>query len=233
MTTITTRFDPQVHGFQFRNSFPGGAVVAELARQDRLSELTGLKVPRAVRDLTDLASGESFWGNFGLCGGMSATSLERFKQGRQISAERTVPGRDTDLFRELVRRQADSLQGRKVLERCFVWQLLPDRAPVWMFWTHGVAKETIEEQWPRLQSALRAGNPTLIVLLRGRGVTNPDVNHQVVAVGVDVEDDGSAAAVHIYDPNHPRRRPSFPLDLRNHTVGPRQSTGEVVRGFFL
>jgi hypothetical protein len=101
-----------------------------------------------------------------------------------------------------------------------------------MFWTHGVAKETIEEQWPRLHTALRAGNPTVIVLLRGRGITNPDVNHQVVAVGADVEDDGKVV-VHIYDPNHPRQRPTFPLDIRNQTVGPKQSTGEVVRAFFI
>lgn len=51
-------------GFQFNNRFAGGSVVAELAAEDRLSQLSGLKVPRAVRQLTDLAAGADFWGSF-------------------------------------------------------------------------------------------------------------------------------------------------------------------------
>jgi hypothetical protein len=232
MTKIRTNFDPKVNGFHFTNRFDGGAVVAELARQDRLSELTGLKVPKAAQDLADLASGASFWGTFGLCGGMSSTALEWFKQGDPIPVTHTIPNRDSELFRELVRRQADSLQGRTVLERCMVWQLLPDRAPAWMFWIKGVGKLTTQGEWPKLRAALETGTPTLLVLLRNHGVASPAKNHQVVAVGFDIMS-GGGVVVHIYDPNHPGSSPTFALDVRNQTVGPKQSTGEPVRGFFL
>ena len=232
MTEIRTNFDPKTNGFQFTNRFPGGAVVAELARQDRLSELTGLKVPRAVRNLTDLASGAGFWGTFGLCGGMSSGALARFKHGEPVPVTRSIPEPDSELFRELVRRQAETLQGRKVLERCLAWQLSPDRASTWMFWTKGIAWLTTEREWPRLRAALQGGSPTLLCLLRVRGVGSPADNHQVVAVGADIAADGKVL-VHMYDPNHPRAAPTFTLDTRNRTVGPRQSTGEPVRGFFV
>ena len=232
MTQVRTGFDPKANGFQFTNRFQGGAVVAELARQDRLSELTGLEVPTAVRDLTDLASGASFWGTFGLCGGMSSTALERFKQGEPMPATRSIPDRDSELFQELVRRQADSLDGRKVLERCILWQLLPDSSPIWMFWAKGVGRVTTEQEWPKLRRALEAGAPTLLVLLRVQGIASPAENHQVMAVGCDYTGDGKAV-VHMYDPNHPGAMPTVALDVKKRTVGPRQSTGERVRGFFV
>jgi hypothetical protein len=173
MTRVRTNFDPKANGFLFANRFQGGAVVAELARQDRLSELTGLKVPRAVRGLADLASGAGFWGTFGLCGGMSSTALQRFNRGEPIPATHSIPDVDSELFQELVRRQADSLQGRMVLERCLAWQLLPDRVPTWVFWAQGVGRLTTEREWPKLRAALEAGSPTLLVLVRVQGVGSP------------------------------------------------------------
>ena len=232
MTEIRTNFDPKTNGFQFTNRYPGGAVVAELARQERLSELTGLKVPRAVRNLTDLASGAGFWGTFGLCGGMSSGALARFEQGEAVPATRSIPEPNSELFQELVKRQADTLQGRKVMERCLTWQLLPDRTPTWMFWVKGVGRLTTESEWPRLRSKLQAGSPTVLCLIRVRGAGNPADNHQVVAVGADIESSGRVV-VHLYDPNHPRATPTFPMDTVDQTVGPRQSTGEPIRGFFM
>ena len=35
---MDTDFDPDVYGFRFANRFSGGNVVAELARQERLSD---------------------------------------------------------------------------------------------------------------------------------------------------------------------------------------------------
>jgi hypothetical protein len=228
---IQTGFDPQVHGFQFTNRFAGGSVVAELAAQDRLSQLSGLKVPRAVRQLTDLAAGADFWGSFGLCGGMSWTALDRYRKGEPIADTRAIPERDTGLFRSLVTRQADSMSGRALLERCLLWQFLPDRAPWWMFWAKGVGRLTVEEEWPKLRHLLDSGEPTSLVLIRNQGIASPGDHHQVLAIGYETSN--GAATIELYDPNHPRRRPTIPLDLEAQMCGPRQSTGERTRGFFV
>jgi hypothetical protein len=228
---VQTGFSPQVHGFQFTNRFSGGSVVAELAVQDRLSQLSGLKVPRAVRQLTEVAQGAEFWGSFGLCGGMSWTALDRYLKGEPIEDTRTIPGRDSELFRGLVNRQADSMRGRALLERCLVWQFLPDVAPWWMFWSKGVGRLTIEEEWPKVKAALDGGKPTSLVLIRNQGIASPGDHHQVVAIGYETRD--GAGEVELYDPNHPRARPTIPIDLKSQTCGPRQSTGERTRGFFV
>ena len=228
---VQTGFNPQVHGYQFTNRFSGGSVVAELAAQDRLSQLSGLKVPRPVRRLTEVAQGVEFWGSFGLCGGMSWTALDRYRRGEPIEDDRTIPRSDTELFRSLVARQADSMRGRALLERCLVWQFLPDVAPRWMFWSKGVGRLTIEGEWPKIRAALDGGKPTSLVLIRNQGIASPGDHHQVVAIGYERRD--GAAEVQLYDPNHPRARPTIPIDLKARTCGPRQSTGERTRGFFV
>jgi hypothetical protein len=229
---VNSGFDPTVNGFGFSNSFRGGSVVAELARQDRLSELIGLKLPRAVGPVTDLAAGEDFWGSFGLCGGMSWAALDRFSKSEPVETDTSIPQPDQELFRELVAKQADSMKGRKLMERCIVWQMLPDRTPWWMFWSKGLGRLTTEQEWPKLRAALDAGTPTGLVLIRTQGIANPSQHHQVVAIGYQLRDEGQFE-IRLYDPNHPRQRPSIPLDQDSLSVGPRQSTGERVRGFFV
>ncbi|HEX6299659.1 MAG TPA: hypothetical protein VF148_04265 [Acidimicrobiia bacterium] len=231
MVEVRTGFDPVEHGFRFTNSFHGGEVVGEMARQGRLQELTGLKVPRAVRHLTNLIEGEGFWGTFGLCGGMSWTALDLFRRGEPRPATASIPGSGSQLFSDLVERQADSMRGRDLLERCLVWQLLPDKAPWWMFWSKGIGRLTVEGEWPKLQRDLDSGAPTALTLIRAQGVTMPDKHHQVVATGYDLS--GDRAGIHIYDPNHPGSTPSITIDLGDRSVRPRQSPGEAVRGFFV
>jgi hypothetical protein len=228
---VQTAFDPRLHGFQFTNRFSGGAVIAELNSQDRLSELTGLKTPAMVRELTDLAQSATFWGGFGLCGGMSWSALDGYEADQPVEITRSIPGRGAELFRSLVARQADSMGGRSLLERCLVWQFLPDRTPLWMFWSKGVGRLTVETEWPRLKAALDAGRPSSLVLIRNHGIASPGDHHQAVAIGYETSD--GVAKVDLYDPNHPRARPTVPIDLNARTCGPRQSTGERTRGFFV
>lgn len=228
---VQTAFDPRLHGYQFTNRFSGGAVVAELIDQDRLTQLIGLKTPAVVRDLTNLAQSATFWGDFGLCGGMSWGALDAYETGQPIAGTRSIPDRGTELFRRLVTRQADSMRGRSLLERCLVWQLLPDQTPRWMFWSKGVGRLTVETEWPRLKSALDAGTPSSLLLIRNHGLASPGDHHQAVAIGYETSD--GIARVELYDPNHPRARPTVPIDLRTRTCGPRQSTGERTRGFFV
>jgi hypothetical protein len=229
---VNTHFDPRTSGFEFTNRFPGGHVLSELVRQERLSELTGLKLPRVLRQLSDLAAGENFWGTFGLCGGMSWAALDRFQRDEPPPVGRSIPGSDDELFRELVGRQADSMRGRKLMERCIVWQVLPDKAPWWMIWSKGVGRLTVDQEWPRLRTALDAGNPSSLVLIRAQGVANPSAHHQVVAIGYEISDSG-AVEIRLYDPNHPHSRPTVPIDPSSQSAGPLQSTGEPFRGFFV
>lgn len=227
---IRTGSDPNIDGFRFTNGLRCSVVVAELAHKDRLAELTGLQVPRAVRQLTDLASGEDFWGTFGLFGGMSWNSLDKFERDEPPPA-RAIPDSGTELFRDLVGRQTDSMKGRRLLERCIMWQLLPNRAPWWMLWSEGVGQLIVRGEWPKLRSALDSGEPSFLVLVRANGIANPDQHHQVVEVGYDLN--GNDVAIHLYDPNHPGSMPSIPMDLGRGFVGPLQSTGEPTRDFFV
>jgi hypothetical protein len=234
MVEVHTGFDPHVHGFKFANRFHGGAVVAELVRQGRLSELTGLNLPKAIRHLTDLAGAEDFWGTFGLCGGMSWAALDRYRRGEPIPETDSVPGTGEELFSELVGRQVDSMRGRQLLERCIVWQMLPDRVPWWWFWSKDVGRLTGHKEWPALRAALENDTPASLTLIRAHGVTSPARHHQVVATGYEDSNEGEVA-VHLYDPNHPGSRPVIHLDLGEdyRSPRPRQSTGEPLRGFFV
>jgi hypothetical protein len=234
MTMPDTAFDPAIHGFRFPNRFPGGGVIAEINRQGRLSELTGVGVPRPVRHLADLAQHAGFWGTFGLCGGMSWAALDRFFQGRAPPAEPASPRPGSELFSELVVRQVDSMRGQQMIARCLTWQLLPLQAPWWLPWTDGVHEVTGEREWPALKRSLDREIPASLTLIRASGVADPSDNHQVVATGYEIEA-GGGVTIRIYDPNHPRSGVSLRLrfDSKGRLTGCTQTTGEPIRGFFV
>ena len=229
---VITDFKPETHGFGFPNRFSGGQVVGELARQGRLDELAGLDLPAVLPDMISLIRGMSFWGTFGLCGGMSWAALDAFFAG-QSAPTLSGPGPDSDLFGLLVRRQADSMRGTAMLERCLRWQITPDQAPWWWPWSTSVRGATEREEWPQLKVALDAGRPESLCLIRVRGVASPDRHHQVVATGYELE--GSNLRVRLYDPNHPKATPVLTMQLRRrpYKMEPRQTTGEDLRGFFV
>ncbi len=229
-----TRFDPAIHGFRFRNRFPGGAVIGEVNRQGRLSDFTGVGIPRAVRHLANFAQQAGFWGTFGLCGGMSWAALDRFFEGQQAPVEDSSPPPGSELFSELVTRQVDSMRGQQMIAQCLRWQLLPAKAPWWLPWTEGIRQRTGRREWPTLKSSLDREVPASLTLIRVAGVADPSDNHQVVAIGYDTQADGSVI-VRLYDPNHPRSTPSIRLgfDSRGDLTGCSQTTGEPLRGFFV
>ncbi len=231
---MDTEFDPNVHGFRFSNTFSGGNVVAELARQDRLSELIGMRLPRAVRDLAGLAENASFWGTFGLCGGMSWGALDHFHQGVPTPVVESPPGPGDQLFSELVARQVDSMRGRSLMERCLRLQVTPDRTPWWSFWVKGVIRQTVDEQWPRLRQALDNGQPTALTLIRVSGLNSPASHHQVVAIGYDL-DGPERVSIRLYDPNHPRSIRTLRMvnGRRQQSIEADSSTGRGLRGFLV
>jgi hypothetical protein len=104
--------------------------VDELVEQRRLDELAGIDLPDKLEDLVGRVRDADFWGPFGLCGGMSWASLDRFSQGEEIPPDRKVPERSTDLFNELVRRQADSMQRGRMLTDVRATPAAADKARV-------------------------------------------------------------------------------------------------------
>lgn len=230
--TGSTGFDPAVHGFRFRNRFPGGAVVDALLRMDRMDELLGFEVPRAA-GLPAPIRDASFWGTFGLCGGMSWAALDRFHSGISMSAAERPPVPASASFDELVIRQADSMDGRRMLERCLEYQVIPRSAPWWFPFLRTLASEMRSREWPRLEAALEAGTPESLCLVRVRGVASPALHHQVVATGF--RSTGSEIRVSVYDPNHPGSTPEIRLRKpdRFRPLSISQSSGEELFGFFV
>jgi hypothetical protein len=231
---MDTDFDPDVYGFRFANRFSGGNVVAELARQERLSELVGLQLPRVVRDLANLAENAAFWGIFGLCGGMSWGALDRFHRRIPAPQIESPPAPGEELFSELVARQADSMRGRSLMERCLKLQITPDRTPYWLFWVKGVIRQTIEDQWPKLRQALDNGHPTALTLIRVSGLEPPARHHQVVAIGYDLVD-SETVSIRLYDPNHPQSIKTLRLGTRpgHQSIEADSFTGRGLRGFLV
>lgn len=227
-----TDFDPTVHGFMFPNRFPGGAVVAELARQHRLAELIGVQLPGAVRHLARLVENEDFWGTFGLCGGMSWGAIDRHRRGVPVPGARTSPASGEDLFSELVGLQADSMRGRRLMERCLGLQVVPDRTPWWWFWSQGVLDRTIDGQLPLLRDSLDRGAPTALTLIRASGTQSPARHHQVVAIGYEATGT-DRTAIQLYDPNHPLTTVTLRLTTRpkQPEIEADGSTGRGLRGF--
>ena len=89
----------------------------------------------------------------------------------------------------------------------------------------GAARQTREQEWPKLQARLDGGRLAMVGLLRAPAA-NPFRligNHQVLAYGYDV--DGDTVSLRVYDPNWPSRD-----DVTVPLTGGPQSTGEALIG---
>ena len=171
----------------------------------------------------------------GLCGGMVFAVRDLFEHGRPPPPDRAPPRRGTALFAYLVGRLFSSFNLPMGPLRYWLWQILPagDR-----FAVRGIAWRTIRGHWPKIRADLDAGRLSTLGLVRTRSFNPLDLgrNHQVVAYGYDLDQDGSRLTIHVYDPNHPDD------DGRALSLSPAEPTratpvtyvsGELpVRGFF-
>jgi hypothetical protein len=228
-----TGFDPTVHGFHFRNRFSGSDVIDELVEQRRLDELLGVDLPDPLEDLVGRVRGATFWGAFGLCGGMSWAALDRYFKDQIPPAQASGPDRETELFNELVARQADSMQGGQMIATCLRYQMVPEVAPAWWPWRRSLGRITETTEWPKVRASLDSDRPAPICLVRVRGVSNPDRHHQVLTTGYRL-DGGDLLTIGVYDPNHPDARPEITMRLgtRRHDLHLSQTTREPLYGFF-
>ena len=228
----TTGFDPAVHGFHFTNRFSGKDVVDELVEQRRLDELAGVELPDGIEDLVGRIREADFWGAWGLCGGMAWGALDNFLTDQAPPPESTGPARQSDLFKQLVTRQADSMQRSRLMAKCVKYQMLPEARSRWRPWRSSLGKITETIEWPKVRRSLDEGRPVPLCLVRVNGFSNPDRHHQVLATGYRLDND--KLTMFFYDPNHPNKHPEITgqLGTAGHDLRLRQTTGERLYGFF-
>ena len=161
---------------------------------------------------------------YGLCGGMCYAALDYYHAGLPVPNRTAVPKPGERLFRYLFKRQMDSFQLPMGPLRIVRWMFRGDEA---------VARSTIEKEFPRLRDSIARGQPPVLLMIYAGAWESPTQNHQVVAVGFDLDEAAQRVTIPIYDPNYPGDEPTLHLDLRPSLATLNQSTGEPLRGFFL
>lgn len=193
-------FLPSVNGLHFANSWPSGPTV-------KLGPLD----PRWI-GIGDASAG--------LCGGMSAYVRERFAAGLPIPPDASCPANGSPLFKSIVRHQVKSLEYLTVPVR--FWRFA-------MMGLDGLARRTLEREWPRIRAEIDAGRLAPIGLVRHHG-WNPfhlTKDHQVLAHAYETAGPSGPTTIRLYDPNWPNRDD---VTLTLDSTGFRQSTGEPLLG---
>lgn len=170
-------FLPSRHGFAFANRWPPGPAFELRVRYLRIG-------------LGEVAEG--------LCGGMCFAAADRFLEGVTVPTDQVAPAPGTPLFREIARRQLDSLHWLVAMPLRFWSTSVRVRLGWWS------AQDQVRE-WRAIRADLAAGRPAMLGLVRAAQV-NPfsvTVNHQVLGFAAEAE--RAEATIRIYDPNHPGR----------------------------
>jgi hypothetical protein len=162
---------------------------------------------------------------YGLCGGMCFAALDYYHAGRSVPGESDVDLIVPEVQNYLRRRQLDSLS-LPVVARVIRWMMLDDR---------DVGRLTVTQQFPKLRARLERDDPAVLLLVRARGMEDPTRNHQVIAVGYQLDDTAGYLTIYVYDPNHPGMEPTISMTISQPDRGihAEQSTGEELRAFFV
>lgn len=168
-------FLPSTTGFRFVNRWPVGPAFTLEARYLRIG----------VGEVAE-----------GLCGGMCLAAADRFLAGDVIPRDDEAPPPGSALFREIARRQLDSLDYLVRGPVRFWWAAARVATGRWP------AADQVRE-WRALCADIDAGRPAMAGLVRSAGL-NPlrlTSNHQVL--GFSYEASGAEGRLRVYDPNHP------------------------------
>lgn len=168
----------------------------------------------------------SKWGPivYGLCGGMCYAALDYYHAGLLVPTRTTVPQPGDALYRYLWKRQMDSLHLPAGALRILRWMFRGDEI---------IVRTTVQQEFPRLRDSIARAQPPVLLLVQARSWEDPTRNHQVVAVGYDLDDVAQRATVFLYDPNHPGEESTLHLELGSPFGMSMQSMGEIPRGFFV
>ena len=205
----TTAFKPGRDGFNFPNSFP-------------ITQILGINI-----------------GTMGLCGGMIWAALDRFFRNiaAKIPPDTVPPKQNTQLYKEILSRQIDSLKVNngncRLFNECLIWMLLPDSdngvIPI-----HGVGYLTQKKEWPKIKTVLDLKIPASVCLVTVGKSAEIWKNHQVLVTGYEINKNTNDVNMHIYDPNFPKEDVSvtFKTEQKNYDLWIKHSKGKTVRGFF-
>ena len=238
-----TAFDPQRKGFAFPNTFHldeaerrylGQDLTTYFLRRGALGPLGPLVVPRVVKLVRSRV--ERHLGSvYGLCGGMVFAALDFHYAGLGLPRGRHAhdqPAPGTPLRRFIWRRQLDTLLNDAL--RFVTWTALLTRVGQRCPFGGGPSRllARSRKEWRRLTTALDAGQPAPIGLVRD--ARNVFENHQVLAVGYEQLDERHAT-LFLYDPNCPGQEASIALEFGEHMLDGRESCpahAPPLRGFF-
>jgi hypothetical protein len=154
---------------------------------------------------------------YGLCGGMCFAALDYWHAGIPVPTDANV--RDLGrLYPWIWRRQIDSLTLPTGPLRVFQSMMRSDA---------DLAGLATGREHHRLMRRLARAEPAVLLLVRGAGMADPTINHQVVAVRAEQRAD--ATTLWLYDPNYPAEHPTMTID----GSGCVHSTGERDRGYYV
>jgi hypothetical protein len=215
------RFSPSAHGFAFMNSWPSAPAVS-------------IPTPLGSIGIGNAASG--------LCGGMVFAALDYWQA--QVLPPVSQPAPGTPLYQFIVRRLIDSWRIPAGVAEYYQWMNLPDGdASLTVFGRsvvsqRGLARRTIEEEWPGVRASLDAGVPAALGLVTVASANPAQLgrNHQALACGYQVA--GTEVTVQVYDPNRGQDDGvCIQFDTADSTAATafrhNLNIGYPVRGFFL
>lgn len=165
---------------------------------------------------------------YGLCGGMCFAALDYYYAKKPVPKDEQVPTNNRKLYNYLWKRQLASFRIFIVPFRIIAWMLSSDSR---------VSELTANKELLKLKNKLQKKEPTVIALVRQKGLKDPTQNHQVLVTSLEHNTINGDVILFIYDPNHPREKPQprITLNVSRPTEGIniKQSTHEKLRGFFV
>jgi hypothetical protein len=175
-------FLPSTAGFHFMNRWPSAPTLR-----------FAIRIPGPVPVGLELRIGDAA---NGLCGGMAFATRDRWTRREAPPPDREPPAEGSVLFREIVRRQIDSLELGVAVARFYRAGAARDRTR---------ARIAVREVWPAIRGEIDAGRPAVLGLVH---VASADprrltANHQVLAYGYTLDAPAGRVGLRIYDPNHP------------------------------
>ena len=177
----------------------------------------------------------------GLCGGMVYTVMDVFTAGLPPIPDTTNPAQGTPLFDYLVSRLFASFDLPAGVLKYYQWMTTPDHdTGLWIVTRRGVGWHTITEEWPRIKADIDTGmlSPLGLVTVYTTDPAKMGQNHQVLAYGYELADDG-LLTLYLYDPNTAPAeaddvRLTINLSQPTHTspITHNVNIGNPIRGFF-
>jgi hypothetical protein len=158
---------------------------------------------------------------FGLCGGMCFSALDVYYNNDQAPDFKDPESLPKTLLTHLITRQLHST-GFRSLVKLVVGLFQP---------TTRLFQTSINRELPRILQELSAGHPVPIILIRSKNLQKPTNNHQILITGYKTENE--ITQLQAYDPNYPGCLTNLRINQAHHNPEIIQSTGEIVRGFFV